>query len=131
MEIQKITMKRKKVSLEDSIDFVTDGNVSDLSELSFDESDDDINMLPKISIEESKNNDTDDDIPLSVTASSSADNNEGNPEAAIKHIYQWRKKDTFAGQPPQTEMTPYYYFKICISPEIIDCIVEQTNLYSF
>ena len=52
------------------IDFVTDGNVSDLSELSFDESDDDINMLPKISIEESKNSDTDDDIPLSATVSS-------------------------------------------------------------
>ena len=52
------------------IDFVTDGNVSDLSELSFDESDGDINMLPKISIEESKNSDTDDDIPLSATVSS-------------------------------------------------------------
>ena len=96
-------------------------------------------MLPKISIEESKNSDTDDDIPLSATVSSSTDNNEGNPKPAIKHIYQWHKKDTLAGQhelrkklsePPQTEMTPYY-FKIFISPEIIDCIVEQRNLYSF
>lgn len=52
METKKITMERKKISLEDATDFVTDGNVSDLLELSFDESDDDISMLPKISIEE-------------------------------------------------------------------------------
>ena len=39
-------------------------------------------MLPKISIEESENSDTDDDIPLSATASFSTDNNEGNPEPA-------------------------------------------------
>ena len=119
---------------------VTDENVSDLSELSFDESDVDIDMLPKISIEESENSDTDDDISLSATASTSTENNEGNPEPAIKHIYRWHKKDTLVGQgefrgkfsePPQTEMTPYEYFKMFITPEIIGCVVEQTNLYSF
>ena len=89
---------RKKISLQDAIDFVTDENISDLSEFSFDESDVDINMLPKISIEESENSDTDDDIPLSAIASTSTDNNEGNPEPAIKHTYRWHKKDTLVGQ---------------------------------
>ena len=28
-------------------------------------------------------------------------------------------------------MTPYDYFKMFITLEIIDCVVEQTNLYSF
>lgn len=74
---------RKKISLQDAIDFVTDENISDLSEFSFDESDVDINMLPKISIEESENSDTDDDIPLSAIVSFSTDNNEGNPEPTI------------------------------------------------
>ena len=28
-------------------------------------------------------------------------------------------------------MTPYDYFKMIITPEITDCVVEQTNLCSF
>ena len=83
METKKMTMEKKKTSLQDAIDFVADRNVSDLSELSFDESDDDVNMLPKISIEESKNGDTDDDTPLSAIVSFSTDNNEGDPEPTI------------------------------------------------
>ena len=140
MKTKKITMERKKISLEDAIDIITDGNVSDLSELSFDKKDGNINMLPKISIEESGNSDTDDDIPLTAIASTSTDNNKGNLEPAIKHIYQWRKNDTLVSQrefrgkfsePPQTEITPYDYFIMFITPEIIDCAVEQRNLYSF
>ena len=140
MKTKKITMERKKISLEDAIDIITDGNISDLSELSVDKKEDNINMLPKISIEESRNSDTDDDIPLTAIASTSTDNNKGNLEPAIKHIYQWRKNDTLVSQrefrgkfsePPQTEITPYDYFIMFITPEIIDCIVEQRNLYSF
>ena len=91
-------MERKKLSLQDAIEFVIDGNVSDLLELSFDKCDDDISMLLKISFEESKNSDTDDNIPLSAIASTSTENNEGNPELGIKQICQWHKKDTLFGQ---------------------------------
>ena len=91
-------MERKKTSLQDAIEFVIDGNVSDLLELSFDKSDDDMSMLLKISFEESKNSDTDDDILLSAIASTSTDNNKGNPELGIKQICRWHKKDTFVGQ---------------------------------
>ena len=75
MKTKKITMERKKISLEDAIDIITDGNISDLSELSVDKKEGNINMLPKISIEESRNSDTDDDIPLTAIASTSTDNN--------------------------------------------------------
>ena len=91
-------MERKKTSLQDAIEFVIDGNVSDLLELSFDKGDDGISMLLKISFEESKNSDTDDDIPLSAIASTSTDNNKGNPELGIKQIWRWHKKDTLVGQ---------------------------------
>ena len=66
----------------------------------------------------------------------STNNHQSNP----KHHYRWRKKDTIVGNhtfernfpdPPLEEITPLKYFKQFITDDIIDCVVEQTNIYSF
>ena len=113
-------MNKRNINLEDAINFVTDGNISELSELSSDESEDDelvdINFALPSNQDSStdEEDDIDDNVPLSsLVNNTNVDNapdttpnasdttpNVPAPDATSNkgHIFRWRKKDTLVGQ---------------------------------
>ena len=134
-------MSKRYKDINAIIDFITNGEDSELSGLS-DEDDDDSEedyvqnegnqMLDDGITQETErplSSDEDDDIPLIAFA-----NNE--PK---KHVYRWRKNDIpmtsakFTGSfsnPPVEEMTPLEYFYTFLPQKLVTDIFEQTNLYS-
>ena len=134
--------------LQDAIDFVTDGNISELSELSSDKSDHDEIADKNFSKPDnqrfsSEESDISDDILLSslIPGSSTNTSVDKSGHSNVGHTYSWRKKDTmvvqhifkgaFSDPPLNEDITPLSYFQKFITPKLIDEIVAQTNLYSF
>lgn len=134
----------KKYNLQDAIDFVTGGDISDLSELSDDNDDDEIIDNPDISLvnDEDSSSDEDDNVPLSTILENQVlpeDQVPGPSTRPRKPVYRWRKKDTphgthpFNGEfsdPPEIDTTPLHYFSLFFQDSLIDLVVENTNLYS-
>ena len=144
----------------EAIDFVTAGDVSDLSDLSDDEEFEnnaeeihldagDIDGLPASeSGDERETFSDEDEIPLAQIAESSKTTNapsssttSATPAAATdtKRVFRWRKKDTIDkdvsfregfSDPPAILPTPYQYFRMFFPSSLDDLVAEQTNLYS-
>ena len=130
---------KTRYTCEEAIQFILEPNSdSEMSNFDGDDSDDDEHVSDKIV--ERINDDfveTDDeskDMPMEYLMEITPKNK--------THNYRWRKKPppefdiTFKGEefslPPEgaDEMTPLNYFKIFWSDDIINLLVEQTNLYS-
>lgn len=139
------------MNMDSVIDFVTSGDVSDLSDLSSDdESDDEVqqnNIIDRLDDDAAEadipNNDDDgddeDNVPLALIAGDSATNKDPGSSNDQQRVYRWRKKDpptsndSFLGNfsdPPLEDVTPLGYFKMFFTEDILSMIVEQTNLYS-
>ena len=128
--------RNKKITLENVIDFVTNGDESDLSELSeheetnnFDEIDNppDMESLAEESGSTDDDDDDEDNVPLSSIA------------VPKKHVYRWRKSDVpernrqfveHFSPPPDQMKTPFEYFSMFFPESLLITIVENTNLYS-
>ena len=146
-------MSRKKINLEDAIDFITGGDLSDVSDLS---GESDFEELPGTHFTDDENDshdleDEEDDVPISSIQNKKQrnedlggdeldDNQNNDATPSKKHKFRWRKKDTLVKshnfvqpftEPPFPEMTPYQYFRKFFPDEIITEVVEQTNLYSY
>ena len=145
-------MSRKKINLEDAIDFITGRDLSDLIDLS---EKSDFEELPGAHFKDDESDspdleDEEDDVPISSIQNKkqrnedlSGDelddhqNNDATPSTKLK--FSWRKKNTLVkshnlvqplAEPPFPEMTLYQYFRKSFSDKIITHVVEQTNLYS-
>ncbi|XP_014672682.1 PREDICTED: piggyBac transposable element-derived protein 3-like [Priapulus caudatus] len=139
--------RKQKLSLQDVVSQLQDPNTSDI-EFESDDSDDEEYELPKDGSdqEDSENDDdfsSDDDEPLAnlVTAKTTA--TAATTTTATKQPvrgYRWHKAaftppdasfDPPDLQPPADDsMTPYNYFKLFVSDEMLDKMAYQTNLYS-
>ena len=130
-------MSNREVKISDITDFVTASD-SESSKLSDDDSDNEIevpqNVLVSIA-EVSSDKENEDDVPLANLSSSSS----GSNIKTANRVYRWRKHDTpvadrtFQGtftEPREEELTPLQYFKLFLKDEILNTIVENTNLYS-
>ncbi|XP_065642334.1 piggyBac transposable element-derived protein 2-like [Hydra vulgaris] len=128
--------QRKKYSVADVIDFVTNGDVSDLSDLSDDDeflANENVNTDNCAAADVDDNHDDDDD-----------GDDDDIPLAALKkkHEYQWVKKDLNSDyidtslcehqfkDIPDKISSPFQYFKYFFTDELLQLIVENTNLYS-
>ena len=145
-------MNNKKYTARDVIDFVVDGNqseISDFSDSSDDEGGSQIVADGYESLDSNQSESDEDEVPLARLANnnillaepnvSTSSVKEDIQSTAPKHNYRWRKKDTlssdyiFVGQfsdPPLEDKTPLQYFRQFITDDIIDLVVEQTNIYS-
>ena len=148
------TKRNMKYTVQDVIDFVNDGNQSEISEFSSDDVDEiqdyrseNNQEIPNTPITDES--ESEDEVPLSklvenksTSSCSTADQctSVNDPQSQPKHHYRWRKKDTMVvdrtfesnfSDPPLDDMTPLQYFKLFITDDIIDSVVEQTNIYSF
>ena len=131
-------MDYRKMDIDSIIEFVTAGDVSDLSELSSDEQseEDEINILNNQKMEEqasasSGSDDNDDDIPLAQLQTAQAPQVTVQQQSAVAgkdFVYRWRKRDRpvgnhpFLGEfsdPPEDDPTPLQYFKTFFTTEII------------
>ena len=94
------------------------------------------NVLVSIAeVSSDKENEDEDDVPLANLSSNSS----GSNIKTANRVYRWRKHDTpvadrtFQGtftEPREEELTPLQYFKLFLKDEILNTIVENTNLYS-
>ena len=132
-------------------DFITGGDLSDLSDLS---EESDFEELPGTHFTDDEDvslEDEGDDVPISsiqnkkqrnedLGGDALVDNQKNDANPSKKHKFTWRKKDTLVKshnfvqpftEPPFPEMTPYQYFRKIFPNEIITDVVEQTNLYSY
>ena len=80
-------------------------------------------------------NEDEDDVSLASLANSSS----GSTIKTASRVYQSRKHDTpmndctFQGiftEPPEEQLIPLQYFKLFLKDEILNTIVENTDLYS-
>ena len=152
-----VNYQKKRFNITEAIDFVTAGDVSELSNLSEDEEyDNDDNQMhldagdietfkAKESDNEKENFSDEDDIPLAQLADMDKETNESvDADAAVsvsepKRVFRWRKKDTIErdvtftskfSDPPVELPTPFQYFRMFFPSALDDIIAEQTNLYS-
>ena len=140
--------QRKKYSTSDVINFVKSGDLSDLSDLSnesldtipgnavntqFDNQNNDVNS----SDYDNRDNDDNDNVTLAALRKG-ADNISSNNKSK-QHVYRWRKKDLppfHEGSEEQYEdipdemKSPYKCFKQFFTNELLELVVENTNLYS-
>ena len=144
-------MSRKKINIEDAIDFITGGDLPDLSDLS---EESDFEELPGAHFTDDEDDsleDKEDDVPISSIQNKKQcnehlggdeldDNQNNDATTSKKHKFRWHKKDTLVKshnfvqpftEPPFPEMTSYQYFQKFFPDEIITDVVEQTNLYSY
>ena len=94
------------------------------------------NVLVSIAeVSSDKENEDEDDVPLANLSSNSS----GSNIKTANRVYRWRKHDTpvadrtFQGtftEPREEELTPLQHFKLFLKDEILNTIVENTNLYS-
>ena len=94
------------------------------------------NVLVSIAeVSSDKENEDEDDVPLANLSSNSS----GSNIKTANRVYRWRKHDTpvadrtFQGtftEPREEELTPLQCFKLFLKDEILNTIVENTNLYS-
>ncbi len=139
-------MNKKSYTTDEAIDFVTSGDVSELSDLSEDEEfeiSEEI-MCIENTLESPEEMDTDeDDLPLAQLADIPLVQDESKSKesthAVPKRTYRWRKKDTIDRDvsftnnftdPPESLHTPFEYFRMFFPAALDELIAEQTNLYS-
>lgn len=142
--------KHKKFSVEDVMNYVWDGNDSELSDLSEeeieDEADFELNCVDEQectndkSESESDSNESDDDdnFPLIQLAGNRSDS-QNIIEKSVNHHYRWRSRDAPVApyifennftDPPDEPYTPTQYFFQFLTEEAIQLMVDNTNLYS-
>ena len=127
-------MSRKKINLEDAIDFITSGDLSDLSDLS---EQSDLEELPGTHFTDDEDDshdleDEEDDVLISSIQNKKQrnedlgedeldDNQHSDATRSKMHKFRWRKKDTLVKshnfvqpftEPPFPEMISYQYFRI-------------------
>ena len=124
-------MSRKKINIEDAIDFITGGDLSDLIDLS---EESDFEKLPETHFTDDEDvslEDEEDDVPISSIQNKKQrnedlggdeldDNQNNDATPSQKQKFRWRKKDTLVKshnffqpftEPPFPEMTPYQNFR--------------------
>ena len=129
-------MCKRKISVQEIIDIVTNADDSDLSELCKEEECDNHDyeaVLPNneqsdaVESNGEDSTDEDDNLPLSVITEDK------------EHVYRWQKRDVpqgnqqFTGEcsPPLVQKkTPLEYFTMFFSQSLLRMIVDTTNLYS-
>ena len=135
------TKRNMKYTVQDVIDFVNDGNQSEISEFSSDDDDkiqdyrsENNQQIPNTPITDES--ESEDEVPLSklvenksTSSCSTADQctSVNDPQSQPKHHYRCRKKDTMVvdrtfesnfSDPPLDDMTPLQYFKLFITDDI-------------
>ena len=129
-------MSKRKISVQEIIDIVTNAADSDLSELSKAEECDNNEyeaVLPNNeqsdAVESNGEDSTDEDDNLSLSVITEDK----------KHVYRWQKRDVPQGNqqytgefsPPLVQKkTPLEYFTMFFSQSLLCMIVDTTNLYS-
>ena len=137
---------QKRVGIEDALDYILDGNESDVgNESCFDDDDDgcdDDGIQTYSSLKhchtflDTESADIENDDIESESMTENAPEDPASP--AKKHIYRWRKRDiplvTSSFHQRQEDITellsPIQYFKQFWTDELNGLIVDQTNLYS-
>ena len=134
---------RKSYTVDNALNFVFDGNQSELSDFSSEEDNIDeiedavCNEIP--ANDENTDSDSDDDISLANLARANGAD-QAITTTTSQHNYRWRKRDTIAhdysftqdfSEPPVEEMTPLQYFSLFFTTDILEIVVQQTNIYSF
>ncbi|XP_047490888.1 piggyBac transposable element-derived protein 3-like [Penaeus chinensis] len=123
---------RRSLCIDEILDII-DADTSDFAAGSGDDDDDDIAFVPaRIPTDVSSDDDfsSSDDEPLSSFA---APVSKGRPN---KSVYCWRKKtydvpDTsFSGVMDGKVGSPYQYFREFVTDDMLDIVVQNTNLYS-
>ena len=130
---------KKNYNVDDVIDFIFQGNQSDLSCLSSDvEENDEIEDAIRSNVSDDEPTDaaeSDDDIPLASLAeasnqASSRDQGQANNEPA-QRVYRWRKRDTMVhdhsslekfSEPSLEDMTSLQYFSKFITMALLDML---------
>ena len=139
------TWPQKKLGVQDALAYIIDGNDSDLEDFSSDDDDDadDNFVIESQAVGDSSEGESEDGSePVQAAEASAAQGISGaamnNGSPSKKHVYRWRHKDIPKINAPfhenkeemQELKTPLEYFKFFWSDELIDLVVEQTNLYS-
>ena len=149
-------MSQKRFNVVEAIDFVTSGDVSELSDLSDEEEfeKEESQILINVAIDESEDIECfidEDETPLAQlvgenhsaklvdTEEKGGNSKDKASDTKPARVYRWRKKDTiefdvtFSNQftdPPLVLPTPYHYFRMFFPSNLDDLVAEQTNLYS-
>ena len=135
-------MSQKRLVVKDVLEMVASGDVSDISDLS----DDDTDLLGWVrnsfiswrwhwrtirSGEVSNHENTEDDTPLSLLAKQHGEDK--------THTFRWRKADLPVIEEtqnneftdvPEEVLSAFLYFKQFFTDDLLKLIVENTNLYS-
>ena len=126
----------KRINFDDALKFITNGDQSDIDDLSSDEEmdSDDIGFEPDNdeegldeNIEEENDQTAEDSIAPAIP-----------PSPSKQHVFRWRKKDipithgnfTMHQQENVAVKSPVEYFKLFWTDELNELIADQTNLYS-
>ena len=137
----------KHKNLQEIIDFIMDGDVSDLSDLSDDENESfDYEINSKVNSEEAASEDSssdeeEDNMPLINIAGQNPlqhSSNDREINSCKDRIYRWRKRDIpwidneFSGlfSDPPENLSTLEYFSSFFPDDLVDAIVQNTNLYS-
>ncbi|CAB4043729.1 Hypothetical predicted protein, partial [Paramuricea clavata] len=126
--------KSRRICFDDAFDSILNGNVSELEDLSSDEDIDDNEDVVSYDDGDDTSDDTSDDNGSDDTGDESVP--QPNPDENIK--FRWRSKDLptsddrFSPEVDNIEETklPLEYFRQFWTDEVIDLVVQQTNLYS-
>uniref|UniRef100_A0A8P4FX73 PiggyBac transposable element-derived protein domain-containing protein n=1 Tax=Dicentrarchus labrax TaxID=13489 RepID=A0A8P4FX73_DICLA len=137
----------KKLSVEDVLKMIMDGNSSDMEQLEESEEEEDAEWTPMCTEENSDSSD-EEELDEGVDHTSAEVKDPTLPQDTTKQSargkvkkYQWKKKKF---EPPDVKFdecveeesevrhdwTPYMYFKDFVTDEMLQEIAEQTNLYS-
>ena len=141
-------MSKKKYTLDEAIDFVTGGDISELSDLSDDSDCNEIEAYTN-DVSSSSESDTDDDeeynVPLAKLSSkerevgTNEDNNVGTTSKAI-HTLPMAEEGYYGERlylhqfvfwTAVEDKTALQYFYQFFTPDLIALVANQTNLYSF
>ena len=134
----------KKICVQDALEFVLNGNDSDIEELSSEEEEDDPDfVLAEEDGEESvrmnaRDDEDDPEHDLEQGNLEGAANNMPHHQQKKPHAFRWRQRDiptpTGAFRMEREEIiepkTPLEYFKMFWTDELTELVAEQTNLYS-
>ena len=139
------TRPQKKLGVQDALAYINDGDDSDLDDFSSDDDDDaDDNFVIESEAvgDFSEGESEDGSEPVQAAEASASQGISGaamnNGSSSKKHVYRWRHKDIPKINAPfhedkeemQELKRPLEYFKFFWNDELIDLVVEQTNLYS-
>ena len=131
----------KRINFDDALKFITNGDQSDIDDLSSDEEidSDDLAFEPDNYAEDFEEG-MDENISEEENDETPEDNNAPSiPQSPSKqHVFRWRKKDipvtpgnfTMHQQDILAVKSPVEYFRIFWTDELNELIANETNLYS-